>query len=196
MSSEIRIHFEGDDALKPGFDSFFRTLHHLARSKRYRFRVVASRSGSEACADFDAAMRTRPDAWNILLIDSEGPYESHLVALLCRKYRWNKSAAASIFWMVEMMEAWFHADKDALAGFYGQGFNTAALSGNPNVELISKKDLERGLREATKKTRKGDYLRNKTDHAAQLLATIDPDLVRKADPNCDRLFTAVLAQLS
>ena len=24
--------------------------------------------------------------------------------------------------MVEMMEAWFHADKDALEGFYGQNF--------------------------------------------------------------------------
>jgi hypothetical protein len=67
-----------------------------------------------------------------------------------------------------MMEAWFHADKEALQDFYGNGFKESALKKNPNVEEIPKKDLEDGLREATKKTQKGDYFDNKTSHGPRL----------------------------
>jgi len=43
--------------------------------------------------------------------------------------------------MVELMEAWFHADKDALEGYYKGGFRKDALKANPNVEEIPKQDL-------------------------------------------------------
>jgi hypothetical protein len=95
--------------------------------------------------------------------------------------------------MVEMMESWFHADKEALTTFYGANFRRNALKANPNVEQIPKKDLEDGLRAATKKTLKGDYYDNKTTHLSKLLALINPDLVRQAAPNCRKLFEAVLA---
>ena len=65
--------------------------------------------------------------------------------------------------MVKMMEAWFHADKDALKSYYGDGFNSASMSGNPHEEQISKQDLENGLKTATKNTTKGAY--HKTKHA-------------------------------
>ncbi len=94
-----------------------------------------------------------------------------------------------------MMEAWFHADKEALKEFYGPDFRKNALKPNPNVEKISKADLENGLRAATKNTGKGDYFDNKTSHGPKLLSKIDPGKVRKAAPNCDKLFTAVLLKL-
>jgi len=74
-------------------------------------------------------------------------------------------------------------------------FQKNALKSNPKIEEISKKDLEDGLRAATKETQKGDYYRNKTSHGARLLETIDPDLVQKAAPNYKKLFEAVLAKL-
>jgi hypothetical protein len=95
--------------------------------------------------------------------------------------------------MVQMMESWFHGDKDALAKFYGDGFKRNALKPNPKVEEIPKKDLEDGLRTATRATRKGAY--HKTAHGPMLLALIDQDRVRQAAPNCDRLFQAVLDKL-
>ena len=95
-----------------------------------------------------------------------------------------------------MMESWFHADKDNLEKFYGSGFKINALKPNPKVEQITKKDLENGLKAATKDTQKGDYFDNKTSHGPKLLALINPDRVRGAAPNCEKLFQAVLTELS
>jgi hypothetical protein len=97
---------------------------------------------------------------------------------LCQQNNWDKSHAGSIFWMVEMMEAWFHADKEKLAEFCGDDrFNKSALAANPNVEQIPKKDPIDGLKAATRKTSKGDYFDNKTIHCPKLLESIRPDLV-------------------
>lgn len=100
--------------------------------------------------------------------------------------------------MVEMMESWFHADKDALERFYGPGpkFRRNALKADPNVERISKKDLKDGLSAATKLTSKGDYYDHKRSHGPALLASIKPELVRESAPNCQKLFQAVLAELT
>jgi hypothetical protein len=98
--------------------------------------------------------------------------------------------------MVEMMESWFHADPSALAEFYGARFQKSALKINRNVEKIPKEDLEKGLRAATGKTVKGNYFDNKTSHGRQLLAKINPTLVRQAAPNCERLFQAVRKHLT
>jgi hypothetical protein len=124
---------------------------------------------------------------NVLLIDSEGEPLADLARKLC------PSHPDSVFWMVEAMESWFHADADALSGFYGRDFNRNALRRNRNVELIPKRDLEAGLSAATRHTDKRDYYRNKTLHGPALLALIDPQRVRAAAPNCKRLLEAIAA---
>jgi len=196
MCTQIRIHFEGDKLLKSGFDDFFQETKRRARERRCRFLPISAGSGETACRDFGIALRTHPDVWNILLRDSQGPVDANASASLCRQHGWDKSHAGSIFWMVQMMEAWFHADRQALQKFYGNGFNESALKKNPNVEEIPKRDLEDGLREATKKTQKGDYFDNKTSHGRKPLAALKPELVQKAAPNCQKLFDAVLARLA
>jgi hypothetical protein len=196
MVTEIRIYFEGDRRLRSGFDAFFATLRDRAREKRCSFHLIAAQGNPGR--DFRIAIKTHPDAWNILLKDSEGPDSGALSSSLCEHNKWDKSQAESIFWMVEMMESWFHADKDALERFYGPGreFRRNALKANPNVEQISKKDLEDGLSAATKGTSKGDYYDHKTSHGPALLASIDPDLVKGSAPHCKKLFQAVLAKLT
>jgi hypothetical protein len=57
---------------------------------------------------------------------------------------WARPQGASedqIHLMVQAMEAWFHADKDALRDYYGQGFRIAGLSQRPHIEAIAKADL-------------------------------------------------------
>src|ERR1700691_645365 len=162
MPAEIRIYFEGDKLLRPGFGEFFRELKETAHKQRCGFRLISAKSGEQAKRDLEIALKTNPDAWSILLIDSEGPLPRNSA----------RSRADRVFWMVEMMEAWFHADAEALAGFYRKDFRMDALKANRNVELIPKKDLVKGLKAATKNTTKGDY--NKTTHALKLLARIDP----------------------
>jgi hypothetical protein len=182
MPGEIRIYFEGDKSLKPGFDAFFREVREHADATRWKFRTVAT--GGTPQRDFEIGKGKHPAAWNILLRDSEGPLDPSRPP----------SGADSVFWMVEMMESWFHADKGALAQYYKKGFRKDALKPNPSVEEISKKDPIDGLNSATRETSKGKY--HKTKHAPTLLELIEPGLVRKAAPNCERLFTAVLQKLA
>jgi len=186
MPAEIRIYFEGDKLLKPGFDSFFSELKERARQRCCRFQLIGSKSGEHARRNFEIALRTNRSAWSILLIDSEGPLRRSPAALHTDR----------VFWMVEMMEAWFHADPLALAEFYGARFQKNALKVNLNVEKIPKKDLEKGLRAASFKTPKGNYFDHKTSHGPRLLALINPALVRDAAPNCERLFQAMLKHLT
>jgi hypothetical protein len=189
MFSEIRIYFEGDKLLKPGFDAFFEEIKRCARERRCSFYLIAGQSGETACRDFGIALRTHGE-------DSEGPADADLSASHCRRHHWDASHAGSIFWMVQMMEAWFHADRNALRRFYGPRFKESALTKNPKVEQIPKKDLEDGLREATKDTQKGDYFDHKTSHGPALLAALESKLVREAAPNCQKLFDAILAKLA
>lgn len=195
MVAEIRIYFEGHVLLKPGFSRFFDQLRSRARERSCKFELISGGSGSAACRDFTIALATHPRALNILLADSEGPDTGNLSESLCRKHSWDQSHRGSIYWMVEMMEAWFHADKEALEEFYGRDFRRNALKANPKVEEISKDDLKRGIREATKYTQKGDYFENKTSHGPGLLSAISPEKVQGAAPNCKRLFADVLAKL-
>jgi hypothetical protein len=186
MPAGIRIYFEGHNLLKPGFDSFFKDLKNRAREKRCRFELISSKSGEQGRRDLAIALKAHRNAWTILLRDSEGPLRRNPAA----------PHADRVFRMVEMMESWFHADQPALADFYGAGFRKSALKANPNVEKIPKEDLEKGLRAATGKTVKGNYFDNKTSHGRQLLAKINPTLVRQAAPNCERLFQAVRKHLT
>src|SRR5580658_2907563 len=107
MCTEIRIYFEGDRSLKPGFDAFFAEIKNRAGKRHCTFHLIAGRSGETACRYFGMALGTTPGAWNILLRDSEGPADANSSAALCRQYGWDESHAGSIFWMVQMMEAWF-----------------------------------------------------------------------------------------
>lgn len=95
--------------------------------------------------------------------------------------------------MAQAVEAWFFADPDALAGYYKQGFNTNPLGNRNNVEDIPKDEHIPKLKAATKDTQKKDY--DKTDHAPDLLARIDPEKVRKRAPHCDRIFITLAEKI-
>jgi hypothetical protein len=192
LPTEIRIYFEGDTRLRSGFRAFLDEIYQRCRDKRCRVEVIAT--GGKPVRDFRIALKSHPDAWNILILDSEKPDDGKLSATLISDEGWNASMTNSIFWMVQMMEAWFHADKDALEQFYLEGFRKQALTANPKVEEIRKKDLEDGLKAATRDTKKGKY--HKINHGPSLLERIDPQRVRDAAPNCRRLFETLLATLS
>jgi hypothetical protein len=76
---EIRIYVEGGgdqragkDALQRGISQFLNPIREMARKKRISFRVIACGSRNSAFGDFDYALRSHPEAINILLIDAEG----------------------------------------------------------------------------------------------------------------------------
>ncbi len=96
--------------------------------------------------------------------------------------------------MVQAMESWFLADREALAEFYSDGFLANSLPGSPtNVEAVLKDDLEPKLKHASKPTKtKGEY--HKVKHGFALLALIDPIKVGNASPHA-RLFNEFLSGL-
>jgi hypothetical protein len=194
MVTEIRIYYEGDGLLREGLSAFFSEIRARANEKRCRVRFIPAKGTPDR--DFAIAIKANTTSWNVLLLDSEGPDNGRLSRSLCARMSWVPSQIDSIFWMVEMMESWFHADKEALQGFYGSGFNRKALKANPEVERIPKKDLKVGLKAATKGSSKGDYYDHKTSHGQKLLGLIDPARVRGAAPNCRRMFDVILAKLA
>ncbi|MCL5105375.1 MAG: DUF4276 family protein [Armatimonadetes bacterium] len=192
MASEIRIYFEGDSKLKRGFNVFFRGLVTSARARQVRWHLVAGGSINDTCDDFSLALRKHPNAFNVLLVDADcavgstGPWEHLENFSESPLSKLPQSADDHLHLMVQLMEAWFIADKVALEHYYGQGFAGNRLPNRPDVESIRKADVMRGLAGATKNTKKGKY--HKTKHAPDLLERIDPAKVRACAPWCNRLF--------
>jgi hypothetical protein len=184
MVTELRIYFEGDDRLRPGFRQLLSEIAEAARSKKCRFELIAT-DGTPA-QDYRAGLKANPEAWDVLLLDTD---ESS--ANLGAKGL-DGCDPESICWMVQIMESWFLADIDALKRSYDGGFQESALKGNPNVEEIPKGDVLTRLENATRGTKAGKYQKN---HAFKLLGLIDPSKVRSAAPNCERMFRVILAGL-
>ena len=176
--NEIRIYFEGVDALRSGFRAFFREIDERAKAQRVKLNLVAGGSKVEAEKDFVAAPKSHPDALNVLLVDSDSA---------------DAPGRERVFYMVQVMEAWFLADDNCLAKFYGQGFNRNALKTNRNVEEIPKLDVLTCLKQATKGTGRKSY--HKTRDAPRILEALDPAKVKGRAPNCRWLFESVLGAI-
>jgi hypothetical protein len=201
---EVHIYVEGggDDSdslafMRDGFGTFLRDLRDCARRKGIRWKIVACGGRDQAFDDFAIGMRRFPAMLHILLIDSEEPVTAAISwQHLQRRDGWARPTAATdeqCHLMVQTMEAWFIADADTLAAFYGQHFNRAALPRTANVEAIEKSRIERALESATRRTTKGSY--HKIRHGAELLKRIDPAKVRAASHHCDALFTTLATQM-
>lgn len=133
----------------------------------------------------------------VLLVDSEGPVglKGSIDYLNAREgWIFNQIKTESVFLMVQAMEAWFLADREALSAFYGNGFLAKSLPGSSaNIEAVAKNDLEPALKHASKPTKtKGEY--HKVKHGFALLALIDPRKVEKASPHA-KLFNDFLRLL-
>jgi uncharacterized protein DUF4276 len=191
----VRIYVEGGQGTtKNGCRQAFRTFFEKV-VPRGSFTVIASGNRGAAFKDFCLAQRQNREDYNILLVDSEAsvavdPWQ-HLATRQGDK--WRRPTGVSddqAHLMVQVMEAWFLADRQVLADYYGQGFTAGSLPRRANLELISKRDVFRALRHASKNTRtKGEY--HKTRHGFDLLELIDPNLVRTASAHADRLLVVL-----
>jgi len=95
--------------------------------------------------------------------------------------------------MVQVMEAWYLADRERLQDYYGKGFRAAALPKNRNVEEIDKRQLERSLKDATRATQKGTY--HKIQHGPAILERIRLEMVRQFAPGCERLIRTLTEKI-
>lgn len=203
MVREIRVYVEGGGnnstsrrRIRAGFSSFLDPLRKLARQKRLDWNVIVCGPRSEAFESFKLAVRSHPEAFNVLLVDSEAPVSRSPWEHLQRQQGWTKPESAREsqgHLMVQAVEAWIVADPEALAEFYGQGFLRNALPGTDDVEAIPKDRLLSSLNHATRGTQKGPY--HKIDHGAALLERIDPDRVRSRSRHCNLMFREIEAAI-
>ncbi|MGO8819260.1 MAG: DUF4276 family protein [Terriglobia bacterium] len=200
--TEIRMYVEGggDSAdtkqfLREGFSTFLNDLNSRARENRIRWHLVMCGGRLAAIDAFRTAIRQHAQAFNVLLVDSESAIQATPWRHLQARGEWDEEQPHDdhCHFMTQAMEAWFVADTKALSQFYGQGFRSAAIPGYADVEQIAKDDLEPCLKNATHDTAKGEY--HKGRHAWKLLKIIDPNKVRKASRNCNRLFHTLTTKL-
>ena len=199
MVKEIRIYIEGGGdgkdtkaRLRGGFSFFFKELVQVARSKQIKWNITVCGSRNNAFRDFKNALADRPNAFVILLVDSEAPVKQPPWEHLKLRDNWDSPGVddTHCYLMVQAMEAWLMADIDTLKRFYGQGFKENAIPKKSNVETIEKDLLEPSLKAASRDTKsKGEY--QKIQHASKLLEMLDVDKVRKASSECDRIFTTL-----
>jgi hypothetical protein len=200
---EIRIYIEGggNDRLswrkiRAGFGEFFDSLRQLARSHHIEWSIIPCGSRNDTFEDFKMGLKRHPNAFNVLLVDSESPVTLPRQDHLHQQDHWKIPALQEdqCHLMVQAIEAWLVADADAMAGFYGQGFRRNALPGQKDVETIAKDDLIASIERAVRDTQKRTY--KKIDHCAELLKRLDPQKVRSRAHHCDLLFRALEARIT
>ena len=155
------------------------------------FNIVACGSRGDAYRKFRVALNTGENA--LLLVDAEGPVTAQGAwEHLKDSDNWDRPANATdaqCHLMVQAMESWFLADPDALASFYGQGFNQSALPRNRNIEQVSKQDALDGLDRAARNTGRRGYKKGPASY--EILERLDPAKVRARSRYAEGFFQAL-----
>jgi len=198
----VRVYVEGGGdrrmvsaACRRGFTEFFRKALPPGRMPC----VIACGSRSNAYDRFCIALRTRPDALNLLLVDSEGPVAVYGAPWrhLAERERWRRPDGATdthAHLMVQCMESWFLADPRALADYFGRRFNDHALPRRHDVERIPKDDVLRSL-DCALATGPGSRAYRKGRDAFAILERLDPGVVAGAAPHAQRLLGILTRRL-
>ena len=178
----------GKKALRQGMDALLGPIKAMASDRGWRWKLVLCGGRHRAFRAYSKAVGANEYAIVVLLVDSEVPVSATPVRHLEQQDNWRLASAPtdSVHLMVQVMEAWILADGDALRGYYGAGLRLAALPRRRNLEDVAKTDVLRALAQATSGTSKGDY--RKIRHASELLALLDPNVVRQRCPHFGRMW--------
>ncbi len=191
----VKIYVEGGGDSKDlktrcreGFSSFFRKAGLAGHMPR----IIACGGRQQAFERFCVALKSNTEGeFVVLLVDSEDPVADGAKPWqhLAGRDRWERPSNAMdehAHFMVQCMEAWFLADADGLADYYGRGFNRNALPGRREIDEVPKEHVLRGLQNATRRCAKGEY--GKGRHSFGILGRIHPTRVIDASPYARRLI--------
>lgn len=189
----VNVHVEGGGnrresraRCREGFSEFFQNSGLTRRV----LRVIPGGPRSETYKNFRDDVREGREDFVVLLVDSEGPLRGSSVwAHLRATDRWTRPSRCredQAHLMVQCMEAWLVADSQALATYYGPEFSLGAIPSRTDVEDTPVDDLQKGLRQATRRCRKGPYSKGK--HSFEVLAKLDPQKVMAAARHAHRLI--------
>ena len=172
----------------------FRLFLEKAGLKGRMPRIMACGSLHSAYRDFKSS-RSVAEAIAVLLVDSEEPVIAvtpwqHLKSR--NEDKWDRppeSRDDQCHLMVQVMESWFLADREALIDYYGQNFHENSLPRRQDIENVPKADVLGGLSRATRGTKKGRY--DKGRHSFEILGSLDPNKVINASPHAKRFVDSL-----
>jgi hypothetical protein len=194
---KVKVYVEGggdgqalQTRCRRGFSLFFERAGLRGRMPA----IVACGSRIDAYDSFCTAVRRAgPDDFPLLLVDSEAEVHLDPWEHLNDRDHWQQppdSTEEQAQLMVQCMEAWFLADREHLAKFFGHGFTERPLPANQAVEQIAKRTVFQALKMATRNSKtKGKY--GKGEHSFEILAGLDPVKVRAASPHAERLLVTL-----
>ena len=156
-----------------------------------RVRIVRGGGRTQTFNRFLAAvLHPRAGTVPILLVDSESAVrDAHSVwQHLKERDGWDRPGGGrddQAFLMVQCMETWFLADREALRRYFGACFRKKKLKEWPQLEAVPKATILTALEQATKQCPKR-YEKGKASF--ELLAKIDPGRVAQACPHAKDLI--------
>ena len=190
----VRIFIEGggsgkisDKVFKEDWTAFFTAAGLTGRMPK----IVRGEGRSTTFRKFRTTRR-RANELLLLLVDSEGPVASghsawqHLGSR--PEDRWEQPPEAgdnSTYLMVQVMETWFLADRDALRRFFGPSLNENHFGQWPRLEEVHKDTVLNVLERATSNCPK-PYSKGKVSF--DLLGQINPEQVSAACPHAKDLL--------
>jgi len=155
-------------------------------------------SRNAAFDDFKTALRTATTGeYSVLLVDSEAPVSQSPWQHLRSRDGWERPAHTDedqAQLMVQCMESWCVADREALRRFFGDGFRESALPALDGLEARAKDAVQVALANATHDCgpRRG-YEKGK--RSFELLGQLDPAELRRHLPHFVRLCDVLDARL-
>lgn len=174
-------------AFRQGWIGFLRKAELSGRMPQ----VVPGGGRAQTFDKFKTALQTRrPNEIPILLVDSEGAVANGQTTWqhLHNRDNWDQpddAADDSAYLMVQVMETWFLADRDALRSFFGPSLNENHFRQWRNLEAVSKDTVIDALAQATRGCQK-PYRKGRISF--QLLGEIDPAAVARACPHAKELL--------
>ncbi len=167
----VRIYIEGgaegktaDNDFRRGWRKFLKEIHEIAQRSGYQsLEVVRGKSRGEAFRRFRKHQRQFSNDLCVLLVDAETVISTDAkvwdVVAKREGDKWERPDWAKedhLYLMVAFVETWLLADQEALASFFKRGFNPRPLP-TSNLEIRSKRDVEKALKLATKDCKNGPY---------------------------------------
>ena len=200
---KVKVYVEGGGDAKDlrtkcrrGFSSFFQKANLAGRMPQ----IIACGSRKTAFDKFRIALGARKaEEFVVLLVDSEDPVAENSGSWqhLAGRDGWDRPLGATdenAHLMVQCMEAWFLVDREILEAYFGRNFNRNALPDRRDIEEVAKGDVFNGLRNATRRCKKGVY--GKGSHSFDILERIDPAKIGALSPHAECLIDTLREKAS